>query len=93
MTTVQAIVPTLNGGKYVRQLGQHWSHKLDVAFEGDRATIRFPDAIALLDPDADAIAVSISGEDAATVERLKDVVSKHLDRFAFREAPLAYDWH
>jgi hypothetical protein len=92
MTTVHANVPTPNGSKYVRQLGKHWAHKLEVEFDGDRATFRFPDAVASLDPGADAIDVSISAEDAATVERMKDVVARHLDRFAFREAPLTYIW-
>ncbi|HSV00440.1 MAG TPA: DUF2218 domain-containing protein, partial [Roseiarcus sp.] len=27
-----------------------------------------------------------------TVERLEGVVASHLDRFAFREAPLKFDW-
>ncbi|HEX7694289.1 MAG TPA: DUF2218 domain-containing protein, partial [Sphingomonas sp.] len=26
-------------------------------------------------------------------EGLKGAVARHLDRFAFREAPLAFDWH
>jgi hypothetical protein len=26
------------------------------------------------------------------VERMKGVVASHLDRFAFREAPLRFDW-
>jgi hypothetical protein len=93
MTTVHATIPTTNGGKYVQQLGKHWAHKLEVSFDGDRATIRFPDAVASFEPSAEAIALSISGEDPATVERLKGVVATHLDRFAFREAPLSFDWH
>jgi hypothetical protein len=93
MTTVHANVPTANGGRYVRQLGSHWAHKLPVSFDGDRATITFPEAVTSLDPGPDAITVSISGEDPATVERLKDVVARHLDRFAFREAPLTYEWN
>lgn len=28
----------------------------------------------------------------ANVERFKAVVAEHLDRFAFREAPLRFDW-
>ncbi|MEW9853795.1 helix-turn-helix transcriptional regulator [Novosphingobium sp. M1R2S20] len=31
-------------------------------------------------------------EGSRKVDRIKDVVSKHLDRFAFREAPLTYGW-
>jgi hypothetical protein len=30
--------------------------------------------------------------DADNLARMKDVVAKHLDRFAFREAPLTFDW-
>lgn len=29
------------------------------------------------------------GED---VDRMREVVAAHLDRFAFREAPLEFDW-
>jgi uncharacterized protein len=68
MTTTNARVPTANGGKYVLQLGKHWAHKLDVAFEGERTVIRFPDAVATFDPGPDAIAVSISSDDPETVE-------------------------
>ena len=30
--------------------------------------------------------------ESETVERMKGVVASHLDRFAFREAPLRFDW-
>jgi hypothetical protein len=36
--------------------------------------------------------VTVESAAAETVERLKGVVSSHLDRFAFREAPLTFDW-
>jgi len=36
--------------------------------------------------------VRIDGSSEAQVSALKDVVARHLDRFAFREAPLAFDW-
>ncbi|MDE8654130.1 DUF2218 domain-containing protein [Novosphingobium album (ex Liu et al. 2023)] len=92
MTTIAASVPTANGGRYVRQLCQHWSHKLDVACDGDIGTVRFPGAVATMAAGSDAIDLSITGEDREEVDRLKDVVAAHIDRFAFREAPLAYDW-
>ena len=31
-------------------------------------------------------------EESEAVERMKGVVASHLDRFAFREAPLKFDW-
>lgn len=92
MNTMAATVKTANGGKYVRQLCKHWSHKLETRVEGDTGTVAFPAAVARMAADEEAIAITISGEDRAEVERLTDVVARHIDRFAFREAPLAYEW-
>jgi hypothetical protein len=36
--------------------------------------------------------VTIEPKEDADVERFKQVVAEHLDRFAFREAPLRFDW-
>jgi hypothetical protein len=41
---------------------------------------------------ADTLAVTIEPAPDADVDRFKQVVADHLDRFAFREAPLAFDW-
>ncbi|WP_331454144.1 DUF2218 domain-containing protein [Novosphingobium malaysiense] len=87
-----ARVKTDNGGKYVGQLCKHWSHKLETRIDGDSGRVTFPSAIVTMDADAEGIALVIVGDDAGEVERLTDVVARHIDRFAFREAPLAYDW-
>lgn len=93
MTTITGRVETPHGGRYVRQLCKHWSHKLEVESEGDRGVVRFPDATAVMDADEAGIALSLAGEDAARLEQLKGVIERHLDRFAFREAPLDYRWN
>ena len=92
MTTSNTHVPTANGEKYVRQLCKHWSHKLDVELDGGNGTVRFPDGEVHMQSLPDGIDVSISSKAEDTVERLKGVLERHLDRFAFREGPLAYDW-
>lgn len=92
MPTAIARVPTPNGGKYVRQLLKHWAHKLDVALEGDRGTVRFGGATAVMDARPDAIELILDAQDAETLERMKGVLASHLERFAFREAPLAFHW-
>jgi hypothetical protein len=92
MKQVEARVPTASGGKYVQQLCKHWAHKLPVELEGDCGVVTFVGAVATMKADAEAIDVSVRGEDRDQVDRLKDVVAQHLDRFAFREAPLTYDW-
>lgn len=92
MNTIAAKVATPNGGKYVRQLCKHWSHKLEVELDGDTGKVTFPSGVATMEADGEGIAVSITGESRDDVERLTDVVAKHIDRFAFREAPLVYEW-
>ena len=40
----------------------------------------------------DALLVIIETDNLESVEQLKQVVANHLDRFAFREAPLPFEW-
>jgi hypothetical protein len=91
MPIVKASVPTANALKYVQQLCKHWSHKLEVDLEDRKGVVRFPAAVVTLEAGADALQVAIEG-DESEVERMKGVVATHLDRFAFREAPLKFDW-
>jgi len=97
-----ASVPTKNGSRYLQQLCKHWSHNLAVEFTPERGTIVFPkDARGLSFP-ADAVVTFTAQEetlevvvDASSPEQLaglKGAVASHLDRFAFREAPLFFDW-
>lgn len=92
MSEARATVPTQSGGKYVQQLCKHWSHKLPVQLEGDTGVVTFDTAVTTMKAGPEAIEVTIRGEDREAVERLKDVVARHLDRFAFREAPLTFEW-
>jgi hypothetical protein len=39
-----------------------------------------------------ALLVSIETADGETLEHMKGVVASHLDGFAFREAPLPFNW-
>ena len=92
MPIAKASVPTVNAAKYVQQLCKHWSHKLEVDLSEQKGVVKFPTAVATFDAGADALQVTIEGEDSEVVERMKGVVASHLDRFAFREAPLKFDW-
>jgi uncharacterized protein len=91
MPIAKASVPTVNAAKYMQQLCKHWSHKLEVDLSEQRGVVKFPAAVATFDAGAEALQVTIEGEEGE-VERMKGVVASHLDRFAFREAPLRFDW-
>jgi hypothetical protein len=92
MTIATARVPTANGAKYLQQLCKHWSHKLEVELSDRKGVVRFPSATATMEASQDALLVTIETADEETLERMKSVVASHLDRFAFREAPLPFHW-
>ena len=92
MNEARARVPTTSGAKYVQQLCKHWAHKLPVESDGDAGVVTFEGGLLTMRAGAEAIDVSLQSEDRETIERLKPVVANHLDRFAFREAPLTFDW-
>jgi uncharacterized protein len=88
-----ARVPTASASRYLQQLAKHWSHKMEVSFSEQEGRIEFPNG-SLLEMRADSATLDVvltvpEGEDVA---RMREVVSSHLDRFAFREAPLTFDW-
>ena len=88
-----ARVPTHSASRYLQQLAKHWSHKMAVAYSAEEGSIEFPNGSRLvMRADADSLDVLLSvpaGEDSG---RMREVVATHLDRFAFREAPLSFDW-
>lgn len=102
--TVSAIasVPTVHASKYLQQLCKHWEHNLRVEYSAGHGTVAFPkdargadwpgDARVTFDADAKALDVRIDASVDGQLEALKGAVARHLDRFAFREAPLAFDW-
>lgn len=102
MVAAVANVPTAGGSRYLQQLCRHWSHNLAVAFTSVNGTVIFPkdarggdypgDALVTFDARADALDVRIDATSDEQLEALKGAVARHLDRFAFREAPLGFDW-
>jgi uncharacterized protein len=97
-----ASVPTASASRYLQQLCKHWAHNLAVEFSADHGTVVFPkdargadhpgDALVTFDARADTLQVRIDASSDAQLAGLKGAVARHLDRFAFREAPLAFDW-
>ena len=65
---------------------------MSVDLSDRKGVVRFPTAVAVLEASDDALLVTIESDESETVERMKGVVATHVDRFAFREAPLPFDW-
>ena len=101
-TSATARVPTAHASKYLQQLCKHWQHNLSVEFTADHGTVAFPrnargadwpaDGLVTFDARTGALDVRIDASVEGQLEGLKGAVARHLDRFAFREAPLTFDW-
>jgi hypothetical protein len=64
-----------------------------VVFPKDARGADWPgDATLTLKAEKDALECRLEASAEAQRDALKDVVANHLDRFAFREAPLHFDW-
>ena len=93
MSNSTAQIPTQNASRYLQQLCKHWAHKLDVEFTPEKGLISFPDSSVIsLFAHTDFLEAKIENSSNEIVAKLKPVLSDHLDRFAFREAPLTYNW-
>ena len=102
MFETTARVPTQNGSRYLQQLCKHWSHNLTVEFTPEAGKVIFPknargadwpgDATLTLSAEKEGLICRIEASAEAQRDALKGVISGHLDRFAFREAPLKFDW-
>jgi hypothetical protein len=81
--------------RYIQQLVSHWSHKMATTYDEGDGMGAFPfsdveSAVMLARPEG--IAITLTTADQDRNEHLRGVIERHLDRFAFREAPLEYQW-
>jgi uncharacterized protein len=86
-----ARVPTNLPRRYMSQLCKHFEHKLPVTLGEAEGRILFPMGVCALQATNDAILMTAEAADQEGLERLQDVVARHLVRFAFRE-PVEVVW-
>ena len=101
-SSATASVPTQSASRYLQQLCKHWQHNLKVEFDAQKGTIVFPhdargnnwagDATVTLSATPETLECRIDASEPAQRDGLKGAVSRHVDRFAFREAPLPFEW-
>ena len=95
MTTLalhaEARVETDSASKYLQQLCKHFQHKLPATFDAEAGAITFPFGEVKLAANAQALVLATVSSSREDLDRLNDVVARHLVRFAFREE-LAISW-
>ncbi len=91
MSTSRTVVRTDHASRYLQQLCKHWAHKFETEFTPETVRIDLPLGETVLAADAEALTIEVAVRNADDLERMKDVVQSHLERFAFRET-LHFDW-
>ena len=86
-----AAVPTEHGSRYLQQLCKHWSHKFETDFTPEQGRINLGETALHLTAAPDALTLTLTTGETATLDRMEAVVADHLKRFAFREE-LAVEW-
>jgi hypothetical protein len=92
MAQVVARVPTDKAARYMTQLAKHWGHKFEVELAATTAVIALPFGPVRLVAEPDALVITLEPAPGADLARAKEVVERHLNRFAFREGELVYRW-
>lgn len=85
--------PCKKGSRYVQQLVSHWRHRMSAVWVDGHAEFLFDDGtIVQMDTDQGGITIKLKARDVARDGELRPVIETHLNRFAFREAPLSFSW-
>ena len=93
--TTTTFVRCQKAERYIQQLAKHWSHKMAATYDLKSKSGFFPfseETKAEMSADEKGIAISLVTADQTANERMQGVIQRHIDRFAFREVPLTYNW-
>lgn len=90
-TRARGEIETPRASRYLQQICKHFAHKIPVEFDAAQGSIGFPVGECRLTADDERLRLDLSAPDGAQLTQLKDVVVRHLVRFAFREE-LAIAW-
>ena len=82
--------------RYIQQLVSHWGHKFATTYDEGDGMGAFPfseHTHVVMTARPEGIAITLTTADMEENERMRGVIERHIDRFAFREAPLTYEWN
>lgn len=81
-----------NAAKYLEQLCKHFAHKVEVTRNEDSSTVDFVMGPSTLTASDTVLTIEVSGSNAEELGEAREVIDKHLARFAHREGFDNMDW-
>jgi hypothetical protein len=91
MLKAQASVTTPKAGRYLKALCNHFNQKVTAEYTDERGIVQFGFGYCEMFAEADVLKIRIQSETEENFERVKYVVSDHLERFSGDE-PLTITW-
>lgn len=91
MLTAQALVETASARRYMGQLCKHFAHKLPVELNETDGRIEFAMGTCSASAEEGHLRLTAQAADEESLTTLKDIIDRHLVRFAFRET-LVITW-
>ena len=85
MPATQASVEIPTPARYMARLCNHFTHRETVHREADRARIEFPNGLCTLQATDSRLEMRIEAGNTADLERLEQVVARHLKQVASAE--------
>jgi hypothetical protein len=85
-STAEFVTPKASG--YLQQLCKHFGHKIPATFDETSGHLTFGCGECHLTAEAGKLRMTLNSADAAQLAQLQDIILRHLQRFAFREAPV-----
>jgi uncharacterized protein len=89
MAVSETRIATPLAARYVTQLCEHFEHEhqFAVSYTADAGRIAFNSGACTLRAEPELLVIRAEAVDAASLDRIKAVIVRHLKRFAFRDKP------
>lgn len=78
-------IPSVNPGRLIRRLCKHWGHKFEVTYDEHQGEVPLPIGQCSMKANEGVLTVTLTSEDAASLQKLEEVVAVHLVRMAHEE--------
>lgn len=86
------VAATENASRYLQQMSKHFSHRFPAEFDAEHSRVELPSGRIMMTATPAELQVNLEVDNADDLPRLQTVLVEHIDRFAFREAPLPFVW-
>lgn len=83
--TANARVATEKSSRYLQALCGHFSHKTTATWDKENGTVNFPFGVCELKAQPQELIIKIEANDEEGLERGKDVLARHLEKFAAKD--------